>query len=248
VRVLLTTEPDILDKQEPMMKLIWLGHSGFRLETGDAVILIDPWITGNPAFPQDQRDQAIKGATHILLTHGHGDHSGDTLTLAHELNIPVIGIYDLISYWEADQNITGIGFNKGGTVDLAGVQVTMVNASHSSSISGPDGPIYAGAEAGYMIAAEGHVIYLSGDTDIMADMEWMGDLHKPDIGILCAGGHFTMDMTRASYAAKRYFNFKTVIPCHYKTFDALEQDASVMIAALPDVQVIEPEIMKAIEL
>lgn len=230
------------------MKLIWLGHSGFRLETGDAVILIDPWMTGNPAFPQEQRDQAVKGATHILLTHGHGDHSGDALTLARELDIPVVGIFDLISFWESEHKIAGIGFNKGGTVDLAGVQVTMVNACHSSSISGPNGPIYAGAEAGYMIAAEGHVIYLSGDTDIMADMDWMGDLHKPDIGILCAGGHFTMDMTRASYAAKRYFNFKTVIPCHYKTFDALEQDASVMIQALPDVQVIEPEIMKAIEL
>ena len=82
----------------------------------------------------------------------------------------------------------------------------------------------------------------------MADMDWMGDLHKPDIGILCAGGHFTMDMSRASYAAKRYFNFKTVIPCHYKTFDALEQDASVMVQALPGVQVIEPQIMKAIDL
>ena len=230
------------------MKLTWLGHSGFRLETGDAVILIDPWMTGNPAFPQDQRDQAIEGATHILLTHGHGDHSGDALTLARELNIPVAGIFDLISFWESEHKIEGIGFNKGGTVDLAGVQVTMVNACHSSSLSGPDGPIYAGAEAGYMIAAEGHVIYLSGDTDIMADMDWMGDLHKPDIGILCAGGHFTMDMSRASYAAKRYFNFKTVIPCHYKTFDALEQDASVMVQALPGVQVIEPQIMKAIDL
>lgn len=230
------------------MKLTWLGHSGFRLETGDAVILIDPWMTGNPAFPQDQRDQAIQGATHILLTHGHGDHSGDALSLARELQIPVVGIFDLISFWESDHKIVGIGFNKGGTVDLAGVQVTMVNACHSSSLSGPDGPIYAGAEAGYMIAAEGHVIYLSGDTDIMADMDWMGDLHKPDIGILCAGGHFTMDMSRASYAAKRYFNFKTVIPCHYKTFDALEQDASVMVQALPGVQVIEPQIMKAIDL
>ncbi|WP_108500857.1 metal-dependent hydrolase [Paracoccus indicus] len=230
------------------MKLTWLGHSSFRLETGDAVILIDPWMTGNPAFPQDQRDQAIQGATHILLTHGHGDHSGDALSLARELQIPVVGIFDLISFWESEHKIPGIGFNKGGTVDLAGVQVTMVNACHSSSLSGPNGPIYAGAEAGYMIAAEGHVIYLSGDTDIMADMDWMGDLHKPDIGILCAGGHFTMDMSRASYAAKRYFNFKTVIPCHYKTFDALEQDASVMVQALPGVQVIEPQIMKAIDL
>ncbi|MGR3197151.1 MAG: metal-dependent hydrolase, partial [Paracoccus sp. (in: a-proteobacteria)] len=199
------------------MNLTWLGHSGFRLEIENAVILIDPWMTGNPAFPDGAREDAIRGATHILLTHGHGDHSGDTLSIAKELKIPVVGIFDLISFWQESEGIEGTGFNKGGTVDLGGAQVTMVNASHSSSINGPQGPIYAGHESGYMIAGEGRVIYVSGDTDIMADMEWMGDLHKPDIGILCAGGHFTMDMTRAAYAAKRYFNFKTVIPCHYKT-------------------------------
>ncbi len=230
------------------MKLTWLGHSGFRLEIEQAVILIDPWFTGNPVFPDDRRDEGTQGATHILITHGHGDHTGDTLALAKALKVPVVGIYDLISHWEATDQIEGIGFNKGGTVDLGGARVTMVNASHSSSIAGPDGPVYAGHESGYMIAGEGHVIYVSGDTDIMADMEWMGDLHKPDIGILCAGGHFTMDMARAAYAAKRYFDFKTVIPCHYRTFPALEQSAQVLIDALPDVRVIEPEVMKAITL
>ena len=230
------------------MNLTWLGHSGFRLQIEDAVILIDPWLTGNPVFPETARAEALDGATHILLTHGHGDHSGDTLALARELKIPVVGIYDLISHWESAEKIEGIGFNKGGTVDLGGAKVTMVNATHSSSISGPDGPVYAGHESGYMIAGEGHVIYVSGDTDVMADMEWMGDLHKPDIGILCAGGHFTMDMARAAYAAKRYFKFKTVIPCHYKTFPALEQSAQILIDALPDVQVIEPQVMKAISL
>ena len=124
----------------------------------------------------------------------------------------------------------------------------MVNAAHSSSLDGADGPIYAGHESGYMIAGEGQVIYVSGDTDIMADMEWMGDYHKPDIGILCAGGHFTMDMKRAAYAARRYFAFKTVIPCHYKTFPLLEQSAEALVADLPGVMVIEPEVMKAIEL
>jgi len=230
------------------MKLTWLGHSGFRLQIEQAVILIDPWFSGNPVFPDDRRAEAIDGATHILITHGHGDHTGDTLALAKELKIPVVGIFDLIGHWEKTDKIEGIGFNKGGTVDLGGAQVTMVNATHSSSISGPDGPVYAGHESGYMIAGDGHVIYVSGDTDIMADMEWMGDLHKPDIGILCAGGHFTMDMSRAAYAAKRYFDFKTVIPCHYKTFPLLEQSAQVLIDALPGVDVIEPEVMKAITL
>lgn len=230
------------------MKLTWLGHSGFRLQIEQAVILIDPWFSGNPVFPDDRRAEAIDGATHILITHGHGDHTGDTLALAKELKIPVVGIFDLIGHWEKTDKIEGIGFNKGGTVDLGGAQVTMVNATHSSSISGPDGPVYAGHESGYMIAGDGHVIYVSGDTDIMADMGWMGEYHRPDIGILCAGGHFTMDMSRAAYAAKRYFDFKTVIPCHYKTFPLLEQSAQVLIDALPGVDVIEPKVMEAIAL
>ena len=99
-----------------------------------------------------------------------------------------------------------------------------------------------------MIAGEGHVIYFSGDTDVMADMEIFADLHGPDIGILCAGGHFTMDMARATYAARRFFEFKTVIPCHYRTFPVLEQSAATMKAGLPEVDVIEPEVMVPIVL
>ena len=99
-----------------------------------------------------------------------------------------------------------------------------------------------------MIGAEGHTIYVSGDTDIMADMDWMGDFYNPDIGILCAGGHYTMGMKGAAYAAKRYFNFKTVIPCHYRTFPLLEQSAEELMNGLPGVNVIEPRVMEAIEL
>ncbi|MCE5974390.1 metal-dependent hydrolase [Sinirhodobacter sp. WL0062] len=230
------------------MKLTWLGHSGFRLEIENAVILIDPWLTGNPVFPAEKRAEAIAGATHVLLTHGHGDHSGDTLAIAKELNIPVVGIYDLVSWWQETQGIAGVGFNKGGTVDLGGAKVTMVPAAHSSSVGGANGPVYAGGEAGYMIAGEGHTIYVSGDTTIMADMGWMGDYHAPDIGILCAGGHFTMDMKAAAFAAKKYFDFKTVIPCHYRTFPLLEQSADALKAGLPGVQVIEPQVMQSITL
>lgn len=231
------------------MQITWLGHSGFRIAIEGAVLLVDPWLTGNPLFPAERRAEALAGATHVLLTHGHGDHASDALAIARELGIPVVGIYDLVSWWQAKEGIATVGFNKGGTVDLGGAKVTMVNASHSSSTAGPDGaPVYAGHESGYMIAGEGHVIYLSGDTDIMADMEWMAEVHKPDIGILCAGGHFTMDMARAAYAAKRYFDFRTVIPCHYRTFPLLEQSAAKLAAALPGVQVIEPEVLSPIAL
>jgi L-ascorbate metabolism protein UlaG (beta-lactamase superfamily) len=228
------------------MQITWFGHSGFRIEIEGAVLLIDPWVSGNPMFPTARKPEAVKGATHILQTHAHMDHSADTVGLAKELQIPLVGIYDVMSWFEKKENIQTLGFNKGGTVDLNGARVTLVHATHSSSIATKDGPIYAGSEAGFMIAGEGHVIYVSGDTDIMADMEWMGDYHKPDIGILCAGGVYTMDMDRAAYAARRYFNFKTVIPCHYRTFGALAQDASVLTAALPGVRVIEPQVMEPI--
>ena len=230
------------------MKITWLGHSSFRIEIGGQVMLVDPWLEGNPLFPDDRRGEAIQGATHILLTHGHFDHASEVPALSAELNAPVVGIFDLMSWWELKHGIQVVGFNKGGTVDLGGVKVTMVNAVHSSSMSGDGGPVYTGAEAGYMISAEGHTIYLSGDTDIMADMAWMGELHKPDIGILCAGGHFTMDMERAAFAAKKFFDFKTVIPCHYKTFPLLAQSAQALVDALPGVDVKTPEVMEAVEI
>lgn len=230
------------------MQITWLGHSGFRLEIENAILLIDPWLTGNPMFPADRRADAIRGATHVLLTHGHGDHSADAVAICKELSIPLVGIYDLTSWFESKDGIATIGFNKGGTVDLGGAKVTLVNACHSSTLSTDTGPVAIGSEAGFMIAGSGHRIYVSGDTDIMADMQWMGELHAPNIGILAAGGHYTMDMERAAWAAKRYFNFKTVIPCHYRTFGALEQDATAMIAALPGVNVIEPQVLEPITL
>jgi L-ascorbate metabolism protein UlaG (beta-lactamase superfamily) len=196
------------------MKLTWLGHSSFRMEIENATLLIDPWLTGNPMLPETQHEVATAGATHILLTHGHGDHAANALGIAKKLNIPIACIHELSKILAAEGAET-IGFGKGGTVDLGAAKVTMVNASHSSTIDFKGGPpSAAGSEAGFMIAGEGHTIYISGDTDIMADMDWMGDYHNPDIGILCAGGHYTMDMKRAAYAAKRYFNFKTGIPCH----------------------------------
>lgn len=230
------------------MKIIWLGHGSFRIETGELVLLVDPWLTGNPVLPEERHDEAINGATHILLTHVHFDHVVDVLPLAKKLGIPVVGQYDLMGHWGETEDIQTIGFNKGGTVDLGGAKVSMVRAEHSSTFSTPDGPRTGGSEVGFMIAAEGRMIYVSGDTDIMADMEWFGQYYKPDIGIMSAGGHFTMDMDKVAWAAKRYFDFKVLIPCHYGTFPILEQSADALVAGLSGVQVIEPEVMAAIEL
>lgn len=228
------------------MKITWLGHSGFRIEIEKAVLLIDPWLTGNPMFPQGREAEATAGATHVLLTHGHGDHASGALSIAREAGIPIACIHELSEILSAEGAGT-IGFGKGGTIDLGGAEVTMVNACHSSSIDYKGGaPLQAGSEAGFMIAGEGHRIYVTGDTTVMADMEWMGEYFAPDIGILCAGGHYTMDMRMAAWAAKRYFDFRMVIPCHYRTFPVLEQSAEALRAGLPGVEVIEPQVLEPI--
>ncbi|WP_284163267.1 metal-dependent hydrolase [Frigidibacter sp. SD6-1] len=230
------------------MNIIWLGHSGFRIEIEGAVLLIDPWLTGNPMFPEARRAEAVAGATHLLVTHGHGDHAANALSIAREGNIPIACIHEL-SEWFERQGAPAIGFGKGGTVDVGGAKVTMVNASHSSSVDFKGGdPVPAGSETGFMIAGEGHTIYVSGDTDIMADMGWMGEYHAPDIGILACGGHYTMDMRRAAWVARKYFNFRTVIPCHYRTFPLLAQSAEELVAGLPGVEVIEPEVLAPIRI
>jgi L-ascorbate metabolism protein UlaG (beta-lactamase superfamily) len=227
------------------MKIIWLGHASWRIEIGDQVLLIDPWISGNPSFKGHDRAAALKGASAILITHGHGDHASEAESIAKELDIPIVCIHELSDIWEAAGCKT-IGFNKGGTIALGDVKVTMVNAVHSSSIDFKGALLAAGSECGYMIAGEGHVIYVSGDTDVTADMGVWNDLHHPDIGILNCGGHYTMDMARAAYAAGTFFDFKMVIPSHYRTFGLLEQDASALKTGLPGVHVVEPEVMQAI--
>ncbi|MCX7889249.1 MAG: metal-dependent hydrolase [Rhodobacteraceae bacterium] len=226
------------------MKLVWLGHSGFRLEIAGQVLLIDPWLSGNPMFPAGRAGEATAGATAVLLTHGHGDHASNALAIAREQEIPIACIHELSEWWNATESVKTIGFGKGGTIALGEVRVTMVNAVHSSSTDWQGGrPVYAGSAAGFMIAGEGHVIYVSGDTDVMADMKILNDLHHPDIGILSAGGWYTMDMARAAYAARTFFDFRVVVPCHYRTFPILEQSAKALIEGLPGVRVIEPEVL-----
>ncbi len=230
------------------MQITWLGHSGFRIEIEGAVLLFDPWLIGNPMFPTNKRMQALQDATHVVVTHGHGEHMAQAIGLALELDVPLVGPDGLIQRYGARQGTRGIGFNRGGTVTLARARLTMVAASHSLSAPANQGVVpYAGAACGYMIAGEGHTVYLSGDTDIMADMAWMAELHQPDIGLLAAGGHDTMDMERAAFAARKYFNFRTVIPYHYRGSPKLAQDAGPLRMGLPPgIELVEPEVMQPI--
>lgn len=232
------------------MDIIWLGHGSFRIEVEDQVVLVDPWLTGNPMLSADQHAAAIDGATHILVTHAHFDHIGDVAEISGKTGAPVSGMYELVTHLVAQGAKEGAGFNMGGTISLGdAVKASMVPASHSSTTrDATDVALDMGSESGFILRGGGHSLYISGDTGIMADMDWIADFYKPDVGILSAGGHFTMGMAEAAYAAKRYFNFNTVIPCHYRTFDLLEQSAQVLADGLPGVNVIEPEVLQPITL
>ena len=124
--------------------------------------------------------------------------------------------------------------------------VTMVNAVHSSSTGGPQGqPVYTGCESGYVIAAGDVTLYVAGDTDVMADMALFQELHAPTHAILPIGGHFTMDARRAAFAAKKFFDFKAVIPSHYRTFPLLAQSADEFRRLMDPVPVLAPEVMES---
>ncbi len=230
--------------QESPITISWLGHSGFKIKYKDTTLLVDPWFEGNPMFPEREKVDVISDCNFILLSHAHSDHASDSIKIAKERNIPIVGMYDLMQFYEAEHNISSVGFNKGGTVQIGDFSITMVSASHSSSFHHKDNFYYGGAEVGYMITTPEKTIYFSGDTDVMADMQIFGELHDPEIGILCCGGHFTMDMKRAAYAAERFFNFKTIFPCHYKTFPLLEQNADLLRDSLPNVEIIEADVLK----
>lgn len=229
------------------MKIIWLGHGSFRIEVDNEVLLIDPWLNGNPMLKADQHGAAIADATQILVTHGHFDHTTDIVEISQKCEAPVSAMYELANWLFGLGAVEGNAFNKGGTIQFGDVAVTMVPASHSSTMMVDEKPMHTGTECGFVIKGGEHTVYLSGDTGIMADMDWISAYFNPDIGILSAGGYFTMDMAQAAWAAKRYFDFKTVIPCHYRTFPLLEQSASALAAGLPGVNVIEPQVMQAIE-
>jgi L-ascorbate metabolism protein UlaG (beta-lactamase superfamily) len=214
------------------MKLIWLGHSAFRIETGSAVILIDPFLSGNPKFTGDVA-QATAGTTHIVLTHGHDDHTGDTLEIAKVTGAQLISNFEICMFF-AERGIANFNpGNTGGTIDCGDFAVSFTQALHSSGTTVNGQYVYLGNPMGIVITPKsGPILYHMGDTDIFSDMALIEELHHPQIGLVPVGDRFTMGGRAAALAVKRYFRFDTVVPCHYGTFDMIAPDPSEFIAAL----------------
>jgi L-ascorbate metabolism protein UlaG (beta-lactamase superfamily) len=228
------------------MKLTWYGHSAFRVETGDAKILIDPFLTGNPSWDKGWEGPA-EGVTHVLLTHGHGDHLGDTVEIVRKTGAMLVGNYELCLYLVGkgvDQNKINPG-NFGGTVDCGGFTTTFVAAWHSSSFGGEGGTnTYLGNPGGLVLHFPGEkTLYHMGDTDIFSDMALIHELHEPKIGLVPIGDRFTMGGAVAALACRRFFKFETVLPCHFGSFPIVDQTAEKFVAGMEGsgVQILTPE-------
>jgi L-ascorbate metabolism protein UlaG (beta-lactamase superfamily) len=229
------------------MRLTWLGHSGFRIELADQVLLLDPWLTGNPRFPANREAEAIQGATAILLTHGHGDHASDAARLSRATGAPVLCGFELSELLAAG-GVTAEGFARGGTLTLGGVRIAMVPASHSNSVDFQGGPPQvAGSECGFVLMGGGRTVYVSGDTGLMADMEWIGAYYRPDTAILACGGRYTMDTDQAAWAVRRWFDVRTVVPCHWGTLPVLAPSVDDLADKLPGLRVVVPQVMVPVE-
>ena len=204
------------------VKITWYGHATFLYETpGGKRIMVDPWVQGNPACPDELKN--VDNLDAMLITHGHFDHISDAVQVAKSTSPnSVVGILEICDWLtkKGVENCTGM--NKGGTIAVEGIKATMLHADHSCGITDDDGSIIYGGEAvGYLLELEnGFKIYHVGDTAIFGDLALYGELFKPDLAVLPIGDHFTMDPRQAAYAAEM-LGVKQVIPSHYGTFPIL---------------------------
>ena len=201
-------------------RLTWLGHATFKITTPSGkVIVVDPWVDGNPACPRAAKK--LTRVDTVLITHGHGDHIGDAVKIAKKFKPQVISIYET-SLWLASKgvkNTTGMG--KGGTITADEIEVTMVNALHSNGIEDGKKMIYGGEPCGYIVRLPGGLrIYHAGDTAVFGDMKLIAELYEPEVAMLPIGDHYTMGPREAAMAI-RLLNVKHVVPMHYGTFPAL---------------------------
>lgn len=205
--------------------IAWLGHGTFHITTPSGKkLLIDAWLDTNPACPEDWKARVKnEGVDAIFMTHGHFDHIDDLLSLATLIDAKIVCMFDMVG-WLTAQGLTEerlIGFNRGGTVEVAGVRATMTTAHHSSTYNYNGNIIAMGEAAGYILRMDnGFTIYHTGDTAVTYDMQIMGELYQPDLTILPIGDWFTMDPRQAAYALK-LIRSKYAIPGHYGTFPIL---------------------------
>jgi L-ascorbate metabolism protein UlaG (beta-lactamase superfamily) len=225
------------------MNITWYGHSCFKIETGKSVLLLDPFLKGNPTFEASgiAWDKATSGVTHVALTHGHGDHIGDTAEICTKTGATLFATYELAMHLKGQGVEKLEPMNTGGTVLSADFAVTLTNALHSSST---ESGIYLGNPNGIVITPKsGPVVYAMGDTDVFAGMALIAELHNPTVGLVPIGDRFTMGAESAAFACRKFFTFSTVLPCHYGTFPGmLDATAEAFVKHMSGDKVVVPKV------
>jgi L-ascorbate metabolism protein UlaG (beta-lactamase superfamily) len=220
------------------MRLRFLGHSTFLLSTGEHHVLIDPFIQGNPKAAAALDELLALGVSHVLVSHAHGDHWGNTMDFA-KAGATIVSSNAIVGYAEKQGAAAGEPLNIGGGVDLPWGRVTLTQAWHDSVF--PDGT-FGGTPAGLLIEAEGKKIYHAGDTSLFTDMRLTGELGI-DLALLPAGDRYTMGMTDAAKALD-FLKPKQAVPIHWGTFPGLAKDPSAFLDGAKqrrvDARVVQP--------
>ena len=218
----------------PRPKFTWLGHATVRcdLPSGE-VLLIDPWVQGNPACPDELKDfDRIDG---MLITHAHFDHIGDAVSLAKKHRPKKIAANFETCTWLGSKGVENCsGMNLGGCQDVLGLNVTMVRADHSCGITDGDQILYGGSASGFIVRLPGgFTFYHAGDTALFSDMQLFCEMYRPELAFLPIGDLFTMDPRQAARAC-RYLGIRRVIPIHWGTFPLLTGTPEKLVKELED--------------
>jgi L-ascorbate metabolism protein UlaG (beta-lactamase superfamily) len=205
---------------EYVAKITWFGHAAFKIEIANKIVLIDPWLDGNPVSPLKASE--ITKADIVYVTHDHGDHLGDSFDICKRTNATFVATVELGDYAEEKGVKNVAGLNIGGSAEIKGVRLLMTQAVHTAS---------RGAPTGVIIEGEGKTVYHAGDTGLFGDMRLLGELYKLDVALIPIGGYYTMGVKEAVEAVK-LLKPKAVIPMHYKTFPVLAQSADEFLKSV----------------
>ena len=223
---------DAAQSAQPI-KLTWFGHACWSIETAQGTLLIDPFLSGNPVAPV-KADQ-VK-ADFILVSHGHGDHLGDTVDIAKRTGATVLSNFEIAAYAEG-HGCKAHPLHIGGSHEFPFGRLKLTIAHHGSAF--PDGR-YAGNPVGFLLTLGKRKIYDAADTGLFYDMKLIGE-EGIDVALLPIGDNFTMGPEDALRAIK-LIKPKVMIPMHYDTFELLKQDTKSFVSqvkrAVPKTKVV----------